>query len=180
LLITPPLKQQYKDTDNNWDCQTYFHIFINMTIDEFKNQYEFKLVKKALMREFPFVKDVTVRNEEDINRWKYTSYVELVIDPFILGNMFNMKVWYVVVNSLKRGEPYWSTTLSIYFVGNDRFEVVGEVRRRMETLMDEIHNSPAIPQELKMDKNILIGTYIANPDSLPPFHDDITSGVHDL
>lgn len=152
-----------------------------MTIEELKNTYEFKLVKKAIMREYPFVKDITVKDEEDINKWTYSIYVEIVIDPFILSNMLQLPVWQHTIEKLKRGEPHWSATLSLFFAGvSDRMmEATKKVDKEMETLMDEIHNSPAIPQELKMDKNILIGSYIANPDSLPPFY-DITSDNYEF
>lgn len=149
-----------------------------MTIDEFKNQYEFKLVKKALMREFPFVKDVTVRDEEDINKWKYSFYLELVIDPFVMSNMYNIPVWNIIIKGLKRGEPYWTSHIGIFFVKKGA-DVARDVHKEMETLMNEIHKSPAIPQELKMNKSFLIGSYIVYPDTLPPFY-DITSDNYDL
>ena len=143
---------------------------MRMTINELENSYEFKLVKKALTREFPFVKDVQVRDEEDINRWKYSMYVVLVIDPFILGQMYNIPVWYIIVNSLKRGEPYWSTTLTLFFAGNDRIDLVLNIHSEMESVMTSVHKSPAIPQELKLDKELLIGSYIVYPDTLPPLY----------
>lgn len=152
-----------------------------MTIEELKNTYEFKLVKKAIMREYPFVKDITVKDESDINRWTHTMYLELVIDPFILSNMLQLPLWAVTIERLKRGEPHWSVTLTLFFAGtNDaKMNKVRNVNTQMENLMREIHESPAIPQELKLNKIFNIGSYVAYPDSLPPFY-NITSDNYDI
>jgi hypothetical protein len=48
---------------------------MSITIEEFKNNFEFKITKKALMREFPFILDVGVKDYESINRWKFTAYI---------------------------------------------------------------------------------------------------------
>lgn len=140
---------------------------MRMTINELENTYEFKLVKKSLTREFPFVKDVQVRREEDINKWKHSIYVELVIDPFILGQMYGIPVWYIVINHLKRGEPYWSLYLNLFFKGSN-FGFLNGIHNEMESVMTNIHKSPAIPQELKLGKEILIGSYMVYPNTLPP------------
>jgi hypothetical protein len=162
--------RQYKGTTYYWYRQIKFIIFIVMTTDEFKNLYEFKLIKKSIMREFPFVKDIIVK-DEDINKWSYNSYVEFVIDPYILSNIYNIKVWDIATKSLKRGEPFLGTSLSLFFIGGDDSNVANNIHKDMETLMDSIHKSPAIPQELKFNKKIFIGSYIAYPDSLPPFYE---------
>ena len=152
-----------------------------MTIEELKNTYEFKLVKKIIMREYPFVKDITVKEESDINRWTYIMYLEFVIDPFILSNMLQIPVWYLTVERLKRGEPHWSTSLTLFFAGTneDKLNVIRNVNKQMENLMKEIHETPAIPKELKLDKVFNIGSYVAYPDSLPPFY-DITSDNYEV
>ena len=39
-----------------------------MTYDELLNNYEFKIAKKMLMREYPWIKDVKIK-EDEINKW---------------------------------------------------------------------------------------------------------------
>ena len=137
-----------------------------MTREELENNYTYKVTKKALMREFPFIKDITV-SDENINKWKNHIYMDLTIDPFALGHQYGFSIWKSIINALKHGEDYWSPYLSIFVANNDRLEYTSPITKAMEELMDGIRKSPAIPSELKLDKNLDLGTFIAKPSSLP-------------
>ena len=138
-----------------------------MTREEFENNYEYKVTKKAMMREFPFVKDVFVKDDNDIDKWRSTVYLDLIIDPYIMGHQYGLPVWGPITNALKRGEDYMSPYLSLFIGDNDRVELASPINKAMEELMDGIHKSPAIPHELKLGKMIKIGTFTATPSSLP-------------
>jgi hypothetical protein len=140
-----------------------------MTKEELEDNYEYKVTKRALMKEFPFIKDVIPPTEDDINRWKYSIYLELVIDPYILGQTYGIPVWSVVTRLLRRGEDYWSPYLNTFF--NNR-EVIDTISRDMGTLMNGIHKSKALPDELKLPKELEVGTFMVHPQSLPPSFDD--------
>jgi hypothetical protein len=138
-----------------------------MTREEFENNYEYKVTKKALMREFPFIKDVFVKEDEDINKWSATIYLDLIIDPFSFAHQYGFRVWGPIINALKRGEPYMSLYLSLFIGDNDRVELASPITKAMEELMVGIHRSPAIPQELKLKKILWVGSFTATPSSLP-------------
>ena len=137
-----------------------------MTREELENNYTYKVTKKALMREFPFIKDITV-NDEDINKWKHHIYIDLIIDPFVLGHQYGFSIWNPIINVLKRGEDYWSPYLSIFVSNNNRLEYTSPITKAMEELMEGIRKSPAIPSELKLDKKLELGTFRAKPSSVP-------------
>lgn len=139
-----------------------------MTREEFENNYEYKVTKKALMREFPFIKDVYVKDDNDINKWESTVWIDLIIDPFAFAHQYGFRVWGPIVNALKRGENYMSPYLSIFIGDDDRVELASPINKAMEELMVGIHKSPAIPQELKLGKKLHLGTFTATPSSLPP------------
>ena len=136
-----------------------------MTREELEDNYEYKVTKKALMREFPFIKNVYVKDDDDINKWKYALYLELVIDPYILGHMYGIPVWNLVTRSLQRGEDYWAWQLGTFFQDRD---VTDEIDREMKALTKGIHKSPALPDELKLPKELEVGTFITYPKYLPP------------
>ena len=138
-----------------------------MTREEFENNYEYKVTKKALMREFPFIKDVFVREDEDINKWSSTIYLDLIIDPFAFAHQYGFRVWGPIINALKRGEPYKSLYLSLFIDSGDRVELASPINKAMEELMVGIHRSPAIPKELKLGKILWVGSFTATPSSLP-------------
>jgi uncharacterized protein YktA (UPF0223 family) len=154
--------------DNNLNPQINSHIFIIiMTREELENNYEYKVTKKALMREFPFIKDVFVKEDEEINKWSFGIFLDLIIDPFAFGHQYGFRVWGPVINYLKRGESYMSPYLSLFIGDSNRIDLATPVNRAMEELMDGIHTSPAIPYDFKLDKKLMLGSYTALPSSVP-------------
>ena len=137
-----------------------------MTKEELENNYEYKVTKRALLKEFPFIKEVRTPDDEEINKWKHSIYLDLVIDPFVLSQTYDIPVWYIIVRTLQRGEPYWSPYLNTFF--KDSREEVSQINRDMGTLINGIHKSTALPKELKLPKELEPGTFIVYPQSLPP------------
>jgi hypothetical protein len=138
-----------------------------MTAQELNDNYEYKITKRALIKEFPFIKDVSVK-EEAINKWSTIIYIDLIIDPFAFTQQYGFRVWGPIINALKRGENYRFPYISMFIGDDDRVDLASPVSKAMEELMYGIHKSPAIPHELKLGKELMIGTFIATPSSLPP------------
>jgi hypothetical protein len=147
-----------------------------MTIEELENNYEFKVIKRALKQDFPFIIDIVV-NDEAINKFTLGMYAELIIDPYMIGQMYGLTVWSPVTRALKNGEDYWSPYLSTLFVSYDKnhkdtLSITSPIHRLMDKMMEGIHMSRALPDEYKLPKKLLAGSFRATPSSLPP---DITS-----
>ena len=136
-----------------------------MTYEELLNNYEYKITKKGLMKEYPFIVDV-LDDEEDFPKYESVVFVTLVIDPFILANMFGVKVWGGIIRTLKRGDDFDSPTLSIFLDNNIDLGI--KIRQSIDDFIDTIHGSRAIPDEYRMSKLLRVGNYIAYPSSLPP------------
>ena len=137
-----------------------------MTREELENNYQYKVTKKALMREFPFIKDVIV-TDDDLTKWKSTIYMDLIIDPFVLSHQYGFRLWQPIVNALKRGEDYWSPYLSIFAGDENRIELTTPIVNAMDELIDGIRKSPAIPQDFKLNKVLNLGSFRAKPSSVP-------------
>jgi hypothetical protein len=138
-----------------------------MTAQELNDNYEYKITKRALIKEFPFVKDVSVK-EEAINKWSTLIYIDLIIDPFAFAQQYGFRVWGPIINALKRGENYRFPYISMFIGNDDRVELASPINKAMDELTHGIHKSPAIPHELKLGKELVIGTFTATPSSLPP------------
>ena len=152
-----------------------------ITEKEFEDSYEYKVVKKSLLLKLPFIKDVELDRSSDINRWAHSIYIKLTIDPYLIAQTYNLKVWNVVTTYLMRGEIYWSPYLSVFFV-NPKGDYISNIEKtvdltrpianQIQMVINGIHNSKVLPQELKLDRSIEIGRFEATPSSLPP---DITT-----
>ena len=137
-----------------------------MTYEELLDNYEYKITKKGLLREFPFIVDVLDTNEEDFTKYESVVFVTLVIDPYVLANMFGVKVWDGITRAFKRGDDFDSPTLSIFL--ENSIDLGIKIRQSIDDFTDSIHSSRAIPDEYRMGRIVRAGNYIAYPSSLPP------------
>lgn len=149
-----------------------------MTREELNNNYEFKVVQRALKQDFPFIKEIKV-SDEALTKYKNNLYIDLVIDPYMIGHMYGLSVWTPVTRDLKEGRNYWAPYLSTFFSLDDgRHSKVEDTKEIMSTtrpiskaiskIIEGIHISRSLPNEYKLDKNIGVGSFIATPSSLPP------------
>jgi len=137
-----------------------------MTKEELYDNYEFKVTKRTLMSEFPFIKDVYVDDDEAINRYEHYIWLTLDIDPYQMGQMYGLSVSKFVTRVLKRGEPYWVPYLSTLMVGgvDDTYPIAHAI----EKVIQGVHYSPALPSEFKLPKELDVSSYMVKPESLPP------------
>jgi len=137
-----------------------------MTEQELYDNYTFKVVKRALMREFPFIKNVYVKDPDSIDKYKSFIFLDADINPYEMSHMYGLKVDRITDKYLRRGEPYWGPYLSLFVSGG--VEETWPIKKAISDLMYSIQKSPAIPQEFKLDRELDIRAYHAGPDTLPP------------
>ena len=138
---------------------------MTMTEEELYDNYEFKVTKRALMREFPFIKNVYVKDPATIDQYKSFIFLDADINPYELSHQYGLKVDKITDKYLRRGEPYWGPYLSLFISGG--VEETWPIKKAIGDLIHSIRKSPAIPQELKLDRELEIKGYHANPDTLP-------------
>jgi hypothetical protein len=128
-----------------------------VTPTEVENNYEFKLMKKVLRQEYPWVLDVLVPNDEDINKYNLI-FLPIVIDPFILQKEVGLPIesWikrYLTDERYKqtyRQYAYVSSYISTMFNG-DR-DITRDLQEKVDILMKSVGRSAAIPNDLKLGK----------------------------
>jgi hypothetical protein len=142
-----------------------------MTREELENNYTYKVVTRVLKKQFPFITDISV-SEEDLSKYKRSIFLNISVNPFVLGQMFGVKVANYVTRALERGETYQTLYLSIMFGGSARDEMY-ELQELMSKVIKNTTESSSIPHEMRVyDKQFGIGDFIVHPDTLPP---DITT-----
>ena len=129
-----------------------------LTYEEFLDNYEFKVAKRMLLREYPWIKDVFFRNPEEVNKYNLI-FLDVTFDPFELGEQEGWRLASYVITNVQRGDDFWSPYLSTYFRTNtdDARALVQEIDKSLEG----IHSSPAIPKEMKLPEHrkLNIGTW---------------------
>ena len=134
-----------------------------MSGDELRNNYEYKVVRRALMKQYPWIKEVTF-DEDDLNKYNLI-FLNIIVDPIEMGESFGYELNSWIKSRVQRGEKYYGTFPSLIFTvpfeqGKD------EVNIPIENMIREIHNSPALPEDLRLPKGrqFQVGSYIINPD----------------
>ena len=131
-----------------------------MTPDELRNNYEFKVVKRALMNQNKWIKDVVI-NDDEVNLYN-VIFLELIVDPIQMANEYERPFLPWVVKPIENGEGYRATypslLLDMSYEDGDNL-----ITSPMNQMMEEIHKSPALPVELRLPENrsFHIGVFIA-------------------
>jgi hypothetical protein len=132
------------------------HPSIQVTQKEVEDSYEFKLTKKILKREFPWIVDVLVPSDEEINNWGLI-FLPIVLDPFLLQRMegwpFNYYMSVYFSGYLKSDGPYSYRTSYLSTIYDVSRQQTGPIQEEIEKTMKSISKSPAIPQDLKLNKD---------------------------
>ena len=136
-----------------------------MTKEELYNNYEFKVTARALKREFPFITNVYV-NEEEINKYNRMIFFQVDINPYLLSQQYGLPLSNYVDGQLRSGGDYWGPWLSFFLKGG--VDAAGPINRAIDLLVYSIHDSPAIPQELKLGKELGISGFHASHKTVPP------------
>jgi hypothetical protein len=149
---------------------------IHITPEELYDNYEYKVTVKALKREFPFIKDVRL-DEEKINKYGLI-FIDIYIDPYQMAKIYNLTPSEFIMSSIMKGEDYFNgpvITPSIYF--KEERPQVKPITEAVDTLIDEVHDSNAIPSTMKMfhGRKLAVGGYMVVPEFVTPPVDDSTT-----
>ena len=149
---------------------------IHITPEELYDNYEFKVTVKALKREFPFIKDVRI-DEDKINKYGLI-FIVLYIDPYQMGKLYELTPSEFIMSSIMKGEDYFNgpvITPSIYF--KEEQPVVKPITEAIDTLIDEVHDSKAIPTTMKMPqgRKLAVEGYTVIPEYVTVPIDDSTT-----
>jgi hypothetical protein len=148
------------------------HPSIQVTQKEVEDSYEFKLMKKILKREFPWIVDVLVPDDEEVNKYGLI-FLPIVIDPFLLQRMegwpFNSYMREYLRGFLKPEGPYSYRTSYLTTIYDVTRDVTNPIREEIENTMKAVAKSPAIPQDLKLNKDriFVVGEFVLQDMEVP-------------
>ena len=146
-----------------------------MTQQEIENNYTYKVVRKVLMREYPWIKDVQLDVPRLVN-FTYVIFLDIFIDPYELGKEHGWDVARWIESSIKRNEPYESMSLSLFFNGST--DEMRELKNEVSKTIEDVQQSPAIPQDMRLPTSqarLMIGSFFTADDITIPEPDEDTT-----
>ena len=129
------------------------------TPEEIYNVYAFKLIKRALKKRFPWIKDVFVR-QEDLDLYT-TIFLNFEFDPteFSEDYGFETKKWIQELIDEGKYLDYSYPNL----INDMNYEEWKSVRDELRSLIKDVSENPALPDELKFrGRGIDLGTWHIN------------------
>ena len=142
-----------------------------MTKEEVENSYVFKVVRRALMNELPYIKGVHV-DEKLFDSTNTLIFLTLDFDPFILSLQYNIPFAKIWLNYLRMVGEDTTSVPGIFFKPEYR-EKVDSITKEIEALVNEIQKSPAIPNEYKIEKKLIPLQYRVLKEYIPQDMKDI-------
>lgn len=133
------------------------------TPDELYDVYEFKLLKKLLKREFPFIKDVFVI-QEDLEKYNII-FLDFDYDPIEFARMYNDEIKPKFLKMIEDGK-YLDLSYP-HLLGDMTYDEFSNVRENINTSIRKVMKNDAIPNELKIHRPVAIGTWHVNRGGEP-------------
>jgi hypothetical protein len=139
-----------------------------MTYEQLMDNYEFKIAKKMLKREYPWIKDVVIKDNDEINKYNLI-FLDVIIDPYELGRQEDWTVTSYLSRTINDVGEYWSPYLSSFFK-DVLWEDARPLQDDINKALTSIHTSPALPIDLRLPgtRKFQIGSWYAYPTSITP------------
>ena len=124
------------------------------TVEELYDNYEFKVVKRAIMKEFPWIKNVTV-TQDNLDRYS-TIFLDFQVDLPQLLETYDWPVYKGAKMAWDSNKYFHAMYLSLF--GDISFETGKDVTRQIDNLFGAVHKSPALPTDLRIKEGRRFGT----------------------
>ena len=143
-----------------------------MTAEEIQDNYTYKIVRKVLMREFPWIKDVQL-DIPGLEKFEYVIFLDVYINPYELGEErgYNVARW--IESAIRNKEDYYSSVITMYFDGSS--EEMRAITTEVNDTIEATQNSPAIPVDMRLPekKRFMVGSYhLADDITIPIIPDE--------
>jgi len=137
-----------------------------MTKEELEKSPMFRVVKRSLLRKYPFIKDVII--DDEIDKYESMWFVDLIIDANQANELYNLGGLNEFVNKRyfwnKDQEYYDAVYLSLYFTDTDKSR---DLQREMENDVRHVQRAD-ITKEFRLPKTFGISNF---KHILPPYEE---------
>ena len=126
-----------------------------MKKEELDNSFILKVANKMVKRVFPWVKEVVIApnmDSEDFNKFKSYIFVDIIIDPVLFAETYDLTLSSYVQNMIKNNksdDTYYLTTLV-----DDDFKSEGSnISDEIDSLFKSLSRNSVIPSNSNLPRN---------------------------
>ena len=128
------------------------------TKEEVESSPIFKIVKKATMMKYPWIKDMYMGDEESLTKYTSMLFVDIDIDAQQMADQYGWDLEPWVRTGYRDNNPYFETVYLATMVKKGDDQLARALQNDIEDQIKRIQKSDAIPSEFKIDKTIGINT----------------------
>ena len=149
------------------------------TKEEVESTPIFKIIKRAIMMKYPWIKDIYVGDEEDLNKYNSMIFLYMDIDAIQMAEQHGMTPEFWITNPSWGffNKPYYDSVYLTTMVNKDDYQDARDLQNEIENEMKRIQKSNAIPSEYKINKTFGLSTikHIYPPQQEQPTEPDNTT-----
>ena len=121
----------------------------------------FKIVKKAIMRKYPWIKNLYVGDEEDLTKYNSMTFLDMDIDALQMAEQHGMTPEFWITNPSWgfRNRPSYDSVYLTTMVSKDDYQEARDLQDEIESEMRRIQKSDVIPSEYKSNKTFGISAF---------------------
>ena len=140
----------------------------------------FKIIKRAITRKYPWIKDMYVGNEDDINKYSSMLFLDADVDAQQLADEkgWTMEQWTApdIQRRVYKKNHFDTVYLSIFYT-KPFDEEARQLQNQIEDEMRRIQKSDAIPSDIKIHKTFGLSNLRYNfpPPQATPDNSTITN-----
>jgi hypothetical protein len=130
---------------------------INMaryTTEEIENNYQFKVIKRLLKREYPFITDVKLTD----NWADYNSllFVDVSLNPSLLMEYLNIPDTPASTKYLRVFKEPVSYLSMLFPSSLNRDESISALGKKVEATITRVYQSPSIPDDMRLPRPVSV------------------------
>jgi len=133
---------------------------INMaryTREEIENNYEFKVMRRLLKKEFPFITDMSLTHNWD--DYKSLLFVDISLSPKTLMEYLNIPITPSSTKYLKYSStsvPYMSMLFPSRY---NKGDVITDLAKNIQAVITRVHQSSSIPDDMRLPRDVSVSSF---------------------
>ena len=124
------------------------------TKEDIENNYEFKVMRRILKKEYPFITNMTLTDNWD----EYISlyFVDITINPTMLMEVLNIPDSPNSTRYIRRYNDSVAYLSMLFPTSFNRDDSISNIAKQVQATMTRVHESPSIPDDMKLYRPVSI------------------------
>ena len=127
------------------------------TREEIENNYEFKVMRRLLKKEFPFITDMSLTHNWD--DYKSLLFVDISLSPKTLMEYLNIPITPSSTKYLRFSSTSVPYLTMLFPSQYNKGDVITDLGKNIQAIITRVHQSSSIPDEMRLPRDVSVSSY---------------------